>query len=320
VSNLVLEKDKSNPMGGIVLTSKGSGWKRPTGVFLPDPGIVGEHRALTVLLWFHGHFVKDIPSLFYKEATKILQAVLDSKRRLVVVAPHLGWFKTRTDSDYNASVLGGGKTCEQYLDQVLGALAEWYLTTLSGIDLESKPPPKFQIAELYIAGHSGGGGGIMSSVASLGGYKDQLRECWGFDCLYGSGQTWYDWARAQTRMPLYFYFGQGTQPAYNGDVLGFWKRVYGTPKSPLPLGARMLNVYLAPALPGTELDMVAFQFSEDIKAKAIAGNRYEEIRKQVDPLLDTPTKYWSTIITLGLKDHYPVVSELLGPRIRQSLL
>ncbi len=113
---------------------------------------------------------------------------------------------------------------------------------------------------------------------------------------------------------------RGTKPAYDGDVLGFWKRVYGTPKGPLQLGARLLNVYLAPALPGTELDMVAFQFSEDIKAKAIAGNRYEEIRKQVDPLLDDPTKYWSTIIPLGLKDHYPVVSELLGPRIRQSLL
>ncbi len=317
MSNLVLEKDDSNPIGGIVLTSKGSGWKRPTGVFLPDPRIVGDHKALTVLLWFHGHYVKDIPFLFYKEETKILQAVLNSKKRLVVVAPHLGWYKTSKDTDYNASALGGGKTCEQYLDQVLGALAEWYLTTL--IDIGPKPSPKFQIAELYIAGHSGGGGGIRSSVASLGTYKAQLRECWGFDCLYGSGDVWYEWARAQGRMPLYFYFGRGTKPGFNGDVLGLWKRAYGTPKRPLQIGARMLNLYLAPTLPGAEMDMVAFQSAEDIKAKARAGNRYEEIRKQVDPLLDDPTKYWSTIMTLGLKGHYQVVSEFLGPRIRQSL-
>ena len=108
------------------------------------------------------------------------------------------------------------------------------------------------------------------------------------------------------------------KPAFKGDVLGLWKPAYGTPKKPLQLGARLLNLYLAPALPGAELDMVAFQFSEDIQAKA--SNRYEEVRKQVDPLLDNPTQYWSTIIALGLKDHYPVVSELLGPRIRQSIL
>ena len=28
-------------------------------------------------------------------------------------------------------------------------------------------------------------------------------------------------------MPLYFYFGRGTQPAFEGDVIGFWKKVYG---------------------------------------------------------------------------------------------
>ena len=319
MSGLVLEKEKNNPMGGIVLISKGSGWKRPTGVFLPDPGIVGDHRALTVLLWFHGYFVKDIPSLFYQEDTKILQAVLNSKRRLVVVAPHLGWFRTKEQSDYNASALGGGKACEQYLDQVLGALAKWYQASLIDLDLKSKPLPKFQIGDLYIAGHSGGGGGIRSSVASLGAYKEQLRECWGFDCLYGSGQTWHAWARTQARLPLYFYFGRGTKPSDHADVLGFWKLTYGTPKSPLSPAARMRNLYLAPALPGAELDRVAFQSSEDIKAKAQAGNRYEEIRKKVDPLLDDPAKYWPAIIKLGLKGHYQAVSELLGSRITQSI-
>jgi hypothetical protein len=64
---------------------------------------------------------------------------------------------------------------------------------------------------------------------------------------------------------------------------------------------------------------VAFQSSEDIKAKAKSGNRYEEIRKKVDPLLDDPTKYWPAIIRLGLKGHYQVVSQLLGSRITQSI-
>jgi hypothetical protein len=319
MSKLSLEKDKSNSIGGIALKSQGSGWIRPTGIFLPDPGIVADHW-LTVLLWFHGFYVENIHALFFQEETKILQAVLNSKRRVVVVAPHLGYYQSKGKTDYNASALGGGKTCERYLDQVLGALAEWRDSTLIDIDPKSKPSQKFQIADLYIAGHSGGGDAIRSAVASLGAYKDQLRECWGFDCLYSPGQVWRDWARAQSGMPLYFYFGTGTSPGKGADVLGFWKRVYGTPKSPLPLGARMLNAHLAPALLGAEMDSVAFQSSEDIKRKARAANRYEEIRREVDPLLDKPAEYWSTIIKRGLKGHYQVVSELLGPRIKQSIL
>ncbi|AGA28829.1 hypothetical protein [Singulisphaera acidiphila] len=322
MGKLVLIEDKSNQGGGTVLFSnKESGWIRPTGVFVPDAGFTDSHEVVTVLLWFHGHFVKNVPYLFYKEATKILQAVTESKKDVILVAPELGWFQDKSNTTYNASALGGGKKTELYLDQVLGALSDWYVRTfIAGeIDEMGGPPPKFQIANLYIAGHSGGGNGIISSVAALGGYKDRLRQCWGFDCLYGDGQSWYEWAKAQKGVPLYFYFGQGTKPAFNGDVLGFWKRVYGTPKSPIPASGRMRSVFLAPALPGTELDMVAFQSAEDILAKARPGNRYEEVRRKVDPLLDNPTKYWSTIIDEGLKDHYPVVADLLGPRIKQSL-
>jgi hypothetical protein len=317
MSNPVLEKDKSYKGVGTVLTSIGSGWIRPTGVFLPDFEFTSHRNVITVLLWFHGWWVKDIPHLFYQDDTKILPAVLQSKRHIVLVAPHLGWHASDS-SDFSAAALSG-KT-EKYLDQVLAALYDWYKSGLIDIDLDKYPPPRFQISDLYLAGHSGGGDAIRNSVASLGAYKDTLRECWGFDCLYGKGASWAEWARSQGGMPLYFYFGQGTSPAKNGDVLGFWKRVYGTPKSPLSLGSRMLNVYLAPALPGTALDTIAFQFSEDIKAKRAPGNRYEEVRRKVDPLLDDPGSYWSTIIAEGLFDHYPVVSALLGPRISQSIL
>src|SRR5205814_2151929 len=139
------------------------------------------------------------------------------------------------------------------------------------------------------------------------------RECWGFDCLYAAGQTWHEWAKGRGGIPLYFYFGDGTPPWEGGDVLGFWRRVYGTPRKPLLLGGRMLNVHLAPALPGTELDQVAFQLFEDIKAKATPGNRYEEVRLKVDPLLDDTDAYWTAILNAGLYEHYHVVSELLGP-------
>jgi hypothetical protein len=319
MSQPALKTDPANRLGGTVLISQGSGWMRPTGVFLPGAGLDGDSK-LTVLLWFHGYYVSGISHLFYREATKLLSAVLGSKKRLVLIAPHLGWFQTKTQTDYNAGVLGGGKNTETYLDQVLDALYDWHLQNRpdGAAASDAEAPAKFQIADLYLAGHSGGGGGIRNSAGALGHYRDALRECWGFDCLYGRGQSWYEWATTQKGKPLYFYYGQGTKPSDNADVLGFWKLVYGTPRSAPPPG-RASNVFLAPALTGTESDSVAFQSADDLRQKAKPANRYEQIRWQVDPLLDDPKKYWPTLVKLGLKGHYQVVSDLLSPRIQQSL-
>lgn len=319
MSNPVLEADPNNFTGGVLLKSVGKGWARPTGVFLPDFSVIGDGAPLTVLLWFHGHRVRDISALFYEEKTKILEAVLSSRRRVVVVAPHLGWHQSKEKTDYNASVLGGGRTTERYLDQVLAALSDWATDVNNPLDNDKVPPMKLTLGDLYVAGHSGGGTGIMASTRALGGYERCLRECWGFDCLYAGGQTWYQWARERGGIPLYFYFGDGTKPSDNGNVLDFWRLVYGTLKNPLKLGSRMSNVHLAPSLLGTEMDQVAFQLSEDIKAKPRPTNRYEEVRSIVDPLLDRTGAYWTALLKEGLFDHYRVVSDLLGPRIRQSL-
>src|SRR3954470_10379977 len=107
----VLEQDRTYTGSGTVLFSKGTGWIRPTGVFVPSDGFTTHHDAMTVLLWFHGWWVKDVQALFYQEATKLLPAVIASKRRVILVAPHLGWH-AEGHSDYNAGVLGGGKKTE----------------------------------------------------------------------------------------------------------------------------------------------------------------------------------------------------------------
>ena len=100
---------------------------------------------------------------------------------------------------------------------------------------------------------------MKRAVNTLGSFKPALKECWGFDCLYGTGATWAQWAAEQT-VPLYFYFGQGTRPSYNGDVNGFWTEVFGTPKKPKS-GPLTNQVRLAPVFIGTgvENDTIAFQ-------------------------------------------------------------
>src|SRR5207237_7793231 len=127
MSKLTLAEDPSNRGGGTVLLSRGNGWIRPTGVFVPEAGFTDSHDAVTVLLWFHGHFVKDVSHLFYSEATKVLPAVIASRKDVILVAPELGWFQDRKNTTYDAGALGGGRRCEQYLDEVLGALSDWYV-------------------------------------------------------------------------------------------------------------------------------------------------------------------------------------------------
>jgi len=148
-----------------------------------------------------------------------------------------------------------------------------------------------------------------------------LRECWGFDCLYGDGQSWFRVGpRQQKGIPLYFYFGQGNPTRRQRRCArlleeGLRHREEPDPgrgadegwcSSPRPCPARSWTWW--PSSP-----------AEDIGAKAKPGKSLRGGPRKVDPLLDNPAKYWSTIIDEGLKDHYPVVSELLGPCIKQSL-
>ena len=119
---------------------------------------------------------------------------------------------------------------------------------------------------------------LIVGLGGLGRYRDVLRECWGFDCLYGSSTAWYEWAQklGYSNRSSYFYYGRGTRPADKADVLGFWKQVYGSPKAPMPSWEwRLSRIGLAPALPGAEHDPVAFQSAEELrrKGKAAAGNR-----------------------------------------------
>jgi hypothetical protein len=299
-----------NQFGGTVLTSKGNGGMRPTGVFLPPqfPSRVGQ---ATVLLWFHGYYIGGVRDLFFKEATNLLRCVSLSGKDVVLIAPFLGDFETRTNTTYRPGVLGAG-SCEDYLDAVLGDLNAWYRSKF--IDLDDG----FRIENLYLAGHSGGGVGLVAAAGTLGAYRAMLQECWFFDTLYEPASTWAAFAARNADIPHYFYFGTGTAPGFNGDVNEFWRLVYGTPKRPRP-GGPSRNVKLAPALPGVALDRDAFQSVDEIRQKIHPTNPYERARSEVDPLLDQPDAYWKALKDRGVFTHYQVASQLLAPRLRQSL-
>jgi hypothetical protein len=128
---------------------------------------------------------------------------------------------------YSAELTGGWG--EGYLTQVLNALAvlrdpktlkPWARENLSrnGLYWLSDPTPDLHLGRLVVACHSAGGRAMRNLVGSLGRYKGNLAECWGFDCLYGQlaapddATFWYNWANGSGGRPLYISYGPSTVP------------------------------------------------------------------------------------------------------------
>jgi hypothetical protein len=313
------------PSGSITLFStRDSACIKPTSVYLPNASYPsGSGSQMTAILWLHGlHLDADFHSLFNKEATRLREAVDDAGKDLILIAPYLG-----NDNGYDEGELAQAGGSERYLNQVLKGLAAWWKQTHGRGDDDDSDGTNFKIETLIIGCHSRGGAAMRKITEGLGRYRKKLVQCWGFDCTYGTGQTWSDWARGMGDVDLYFYFGKGTQGS-DADPLGFWRLAYGSPKSPLLDGGGLQHVYLAPALPGVDRDSIAFQSTAQIQRKPNGSSPYEDTRKQADPFLDDHDAYFRIVIhgskqsglvtQGGLFEHYRVVSSLLGPRIRQS--
>jgi len=301
---------------GLTLISRRGTGSRETGVHLPKPHDPGDR--LNVLLWFHGFYVKDVAELLATDGTRIRDIVESSGKDLVLVAPHLGYvdpnFKGRDAFRKHSADFGAGLACESYLDEVLDAMARALPSRPSSRTDDDTSSAFLDIENLYIGCHSGGGIAMKTIVGgnSLGKYKSKLRQCWGFDCIYGlSG--WEGAVRNRTDVKFYLYFGRGTSRSAGGTPVEFWNIVHG--RKPAP------NVYLAPCFPGVEDDALAFQSVEEIRKKKDSKIPYEVIRRDTDRLLGDAEAYWNQVRAkywLKLKDHYPVSADLLGPRIASA--
>jgi len=300
---------------GLTLISRRGTGSRETGVHLPKPHYPGER--LNVLLWFHGFYVRDIPALLATDGTRIRDIVEASGKDLVLIAPHLGYvdpsFNGRDAFRKHSADFGAGSTCESYLDEVLDAIAP-ALPRKPSSNTEDTDSAFLDIENLYIGCHSGGGIAMKTIVGgnALGKYKSKLRQCWGFDCIYGLN-GWEGAVRNRTDVKFYLYFGRGTSRDAGGTPVEFWNVVYGR--------KRASNVYLAPCFPGVEDDSLAFQSVEEIKKKKDSKVPYEMIRRDTDRLLGDSEAYWNYVRAkywLKMKDHYPVSADLLAPRIASA--
>lgn len=220
---LTLTPEPTQTLAGTTLFSDeaaGPGsWARPTGVYIP-PGVDLSSGVVNVVLYLHGWFVTDIKQLFKSDPAAIRKQLLASSANTILVAPWLG-NGHKGGGTYSVSGLTGSWG-ETYLGQVISALAAWRGPTADDInrmrDQLHTPTPWVRLGKLAIACHSGGGEAMRYLVGSLGRYKINLKECWGFDCLYGINASpddanfWFNWVRGGDGRPLYISFGPSTVP------------------------------------------------------------------------------------------------------------
>jgi hypothetical protein len=168
-----------------------------TGVFLPTNYRVGP--TIDLVLFLRGYDIKrpkaatSVGEYWNSPRHPILKSFLlreevnRSGKNVILVVPTLGPF-----AEVGKLKEAGG--VQEFLGSVLDGL--WRNGPHAG--LAQRPT----IRHLILAAHSGGGVPLRRLAKVLGEdevYKDKLKECWGFDSIYGvkdrDAEFWSDWAR-----------------------------------------------------------------------------------------------------------------------------
>lgn len=340
-----LTEESNSPIGG--LTLYGSSLSRPTAIYFPRADIK-KNSVLNVIIWFHGYYVSSLKEIFHFYSgnepdkngdARLRQSVLNAKQDVVLVAPFLGYVPpgvsdekkkaavTQAEKDAIAKAekahaagadryataegeLGRGSNGLKYLNEVLKAIAVYRDQS------DSAAAPK--LGNLYLACHSGGGEGMLDVVGSLGTYSANLKECWGFDCLYSSRYA--GAARGSPKVRFYLYFGQGSTRERAYDIFA---AKYGSIKG--RVATDLGNAFVAPAtttkMPGVDDDSRAFRSVQEIKQASPMAASYESFRQDLDAQLGDKQKFTAFLRKnkLNLQGHYTVPATLMEPRIRQSL-
>ena len=202
----------ARPMTGIFIPDgyRPLRWvQQPGGLELPQPEV-------DLILWLMGHhtglYGQPPPKLaidtYWSRAAypywMFREGVNDSRRRVILIAPTLG-----PSSEAGWLTKAGG--FDTFLDQVMAALTQY-----GPYSAASTP----RVRNIILACHSGGGAPMrqLAMARPPQRYTPQIRECWGFDCLYDRGDelAWGrgtpkepGWAASHPDAKLYIYYGDG---------------------------------------------------------------------------------------------------------------
>jgi hypothetical protein len=187
------------------------------GIFVPDN--YSPKPEIDLIVYLHGHNDKaqcfeqpgvvPIDKYWKSTAFALRERVNDSGKNVILVAPTLG-----------PTSQAGRLTCpcgfDDYLDQVMAALIAY------GPYQKAKQAPA--LGNVILACHSGGGSPMLGIVRGHDRSTANVRECWGFDCLYSGyadkektqklftqPEGWIEWAKLNKTKMLYIYYKESTQ-------------------------------------------------------------------------------------------------------------
>jgi hypothetical protein len=170
-----------------------------SGVFIPEGYNVGDEADM--IPWLMGHHDNSeyppaltIDDYWFKYSHfRFREFVNASQKNVILAAPSLG-------SGSQAGSLSGRGGLASYIDQVLAALQAYG-------PFKSLPA----LGQLVIACHSGGGARMREIATTAQQYSPNIRELWGFDCLYGGNDdsAWTDWAKGNAYKRLRVRYGSG---------------------------------------------------------------------------------------------------------------
>ncbi len=184
--------------------------RQSTGVFVPENYKVGE--TVDVVLFLRGYDINrpkaatsveeywNSPRHPTLKSFLLREEVNKSGKNVIFVVPALGPY-----SEMGTLKEAGG--VQKFFDQVLDGL--WK----NGPHAELKKRPS--VRNVILAAHSGGGVPLRQLAQELGAaetYKDKLKECWGFDSIYGvkdkDAEFWSDWAakHAGSKITMFYLF------------------------------------------------------------------------------------------------------------------
>lgn len=168
-----------------------------TGIFIPEG--FSPQPSVDVIIYLHGFDLTGCNKAIKKYWDGVCQphfplrvGVNDSGKNVILVAPTLG-----SKSESGDLIKSGA--LDTYLDQVMGALKAY------GPYANRSQTP--QVGNIILACHSGGGYPMRQIALAKNRYGSQIRECWGFDCTYNTGDDvlWAKWARENPQSKVYIY-------------------------------------------------------------------------------------------------------------------
>lgn len=176
-----------------------------TGIFVPEDYRPQSKIDLIVYLPGHKSWEKwnpmkpnfSIDAYWRLPPFPLREGVNQSRKNLILVAPTLG-------AKSQPGVLARPGGFDAFLDQVMAALKQ------DGPYGRAQKNPS--VGNVILACHSGGGLPMRQIAAGADRYAAQVRECWGFDSTYFTGDdtVWARWARSRPHAKLYIHYIPGS--------------------------------------------------------------------------------------------------------------